>query len=371
MRTELRVFRLICHAVYASSLICVAYFTLGCSDKGSNPSSVRDVIYIYGAATRSILILDADSFSVVDSIPQIGVGGESVEDMVVTPDGKWLFTSGEGSSTQENRVRKIDTRTGETVGEISTKERGRLLLLNSGKLLRWGYCAGLQSQVNQFPTWTPDTSDICVQNGPVSGMVVAGGVSGTNHIRIEEANPRNTLAEFVARRLDGTEVMSVHFVALHPGHARVSAIVRDSLGRGWFIVMDVPSEATVYEHALTQIPGWFFPGEVAISGSGAVAVVTDPGKPWFDYYVGTIDIVDLDNLSLLKRFDNSDFDGPQSNSQIAFCSDESAVIVTSIDHGLGAIYRIDLSSLSIAKSGFLPDDPVVGGMAVGPSTVSR
>lgn len=344
---------------------------LGCKDKGSDPVPVSDLVYIYGTSSRSIFILDADSLHVLDSIPNIGFHSNDVEDMVVTPDGRWLFTTGEGSSTSDNRIRKIDTRTGETVGEVYTENRGRLLLLDSGELLRWGSCAGLQSQVNLFPAWTPDTSEVCVQDGPRSGTVIAGGVSGTNHIRIEEVHPRNTVTEFAAKRLDGSEVMSVYFVALHPGHERVSAIVRDSHGRGWFIVMDVPNEATVYEHALTQLPSWFFPGEIAVNSTGTIAVVTDPGKPWFDYYVGTVDIVDLTHLSLLKRFDASNFGGPQSNSQIAFCSDETAVIVTSITGGLGGIHRIDLNSLSIANSEFLPDDPVIGGMALGPSIISR
>ena len=94
--------------------------------------------------------------------------------------------------------------------------------------------------------------------------------------------------------------------------------------------------------------------------------MTDPGQPWFDQYVGTIDIVDLVNLRLLKRFDDRDLGRFQDNYRIVFTTDEKAVIVGPL---MGPdIHRIDLTTLTITRTATLPDFPQgINGMALAPA----
>ena len=135
-----------------------------------------------------------------------------------------------------------------------------------------------------------------------------------------------------------------------------------------FIVVDVTTGTTVYQHTLTKNPAWFFPGEIAVNSSGTLAVVTDPGKPLIDRNVGTIDIVDLTDLRLTKRFDEADLGPVQNNSQIVFTSDETAAIVSSIIGGSGFIHRIDLATAELVLTAYLPgDNTVAGAMVLGPS----
>jgi hypothetical protein len=304
--------------------------------------------------------------TLIDSIPNVGYwsGASEIEYMVVTPDGRWLFTSDAGNA-KGTLVRKINTVTKQTVDSVYASHRGALLLLDKGRLLHWGSCDGWLTEVDKFPVVSIDTTAVCVQHGPISGTTIAGGVTGTNHIRVETVRPRTTVAEFVATEIDSVPVSGVYYVALHPDGKRVSAIVS---GRGYFfIVANIATGQTVYQHALTSQVGQFHPGEIAINSAGTLAVVTDPGQPWFGMHVGTIDVVDLVNLRLLKRFDQDDFDGPQSNSQIAFTSDEKAVIVTTIANwGFSYIHRLDLETLTITKTAS-SEEVAVGGMTVGRS----
>jgi hypothetical protein len=340
---------------------------LACSHKGVNHKPVKDFVYVFAIGSWVVYVLDAESLTVQDSITGFVHGGNPVEDMVVTPDGRWLFTTGEQGSTGENRVRKINTATKEIVATVNTAHPGRLVLLDHGRLLYWGGCDGFLTDVDQFPIVTRDTTEVCVQNGPRAGTTVAGGVAGTNHIRIETVRPRTTVAEFVATKIDSVPVSVVYYVALHPDGKRVSAIVRG--GGYFFIVADIATGETVYQHAFTSQAGQFSPGEIAINSAGTVAVVTDPGKGWFGEYVGTIDVVDLVNLRLLKRFDWSDFGYPQSNGQIAFTSDERAVIVTAmaVAAGIPDVHRVDLTSLTIARTAVMPDTECPGAMTVAPA----
>jgi len=184
---------------------------------------------------------------------------------------------------------------------------------------------------------------------------------------VETVRPRATVAEFVATKIDSVPVSIVYYVALHPDGKRVSALVRG--GGYFFIVAEIATGRTIYQHALTSPAGWFFPGEIAINSAGTLAVVTDPGKPWFGYDIGTIDIVDLVSLRLLKRIDRNDFGYPQSNGQIAFTSDEKAVIVTAMPAagGVPDVHRIDLTSLTIMKTAVMPDTENPGAMTVAPA----
>jgi hypothetical protein len=311
-----------------------------------------------------IYILDADSLAVVDSIPDIGYHVGYVDDMALTPDGQWLFTTGEGRTTQDNLVRKINVFTKETVATLQTTHRGRLTLLDGGRLLRWGsydcYRDDLEllSEVESFPAADSNTSTLCRPGCVRAGLMIAGGITGENRIRIETVRPRTTVAEFPVKKIDGTGVSDVYAVALHPGYDRVSAIVRG--GGYWFIVIDVATGQTIYQHALT-----LFLGEIAVNSAGTIAVVTDPGRPWIGEYVGTADIVDLVGLQLLNRFGPDDFDGQNKISQIAFTSDEKSVILAPIRlWGIGTFHRIDLSSLVVTKSTFPLYEQLIGAMVL-------
>jgi DNA-binding beta-propeller fold protein YncE len=350
--------------------LAVAIFLLpllACTHKGVNHKPVKDLLYAFASGYHTLYSFDADSLTVRDSITGFADHGYPVEEMVVTPDGRWLFTTGEESHTELNRVRKINTLTMETVAIVETVHRGHLQLLDHGRLLRWGDCDGFLADVSQFPAFTPDTTQCCLQQGPEAGMTVAGAVAGTNHIRVETVQPRATVAEFVATRIDSVPVSGVYHVALHPDGKRVSATV--FAGRYFFIVAEVATGKTIYQNTLASPLGWFVPGEIAINTAGTIAAVTDPGKPQLEENVGTIDVIDLLGLRLLRRFDRTDLGYPQSNGQVAFTTNEDAIIVTSGPGigGIPSIYRIDLASLTVAKTGVMPDTESPGGMTVGPA----
>ena len=350
--------------VLAWILTILAGLVIACNDKGHNPTPVKDLIYVHASQAGVIYILDADSLAVVDSIPDIGFHVDYVEDMVVTPDGQWLFTTGEGSRTQDNLVRKIYAFTKETVATLQTPHRGRLQLLDRGRLLRWGsydcYNDDLEllAEVASFPAVDTRTSELCRPDGVQAGIEIAGEITDANRIRVETVRPRTTVAEFPVKKIDGTGVSDIYEVALHPGLDRVSAIVRG--GGYWFIVIEIATGETVYQHALT-----LFHGEIGINSAGTVAVVTDPGRPWFGEYVGTADIVDLVNLQLLKRLYPDDFEGQNKISQIAFTSDEKSVILAPMrSWGNGTFHRIDLSSLVVTKSAFPLYEMPIGAMVL-------
>lgn len=350
--------------VLAWTLTILAGFVIACSDKGNNPKPVKDLIYVHGTQAGVIYILDADSLAIIDSIPDIGYHVGYVDDMAVTPDGQWLFTTGEGKSTQDNLVRKINAFTKETVATLQTPHRGRFSLLDEGSLLRWGsydcYNDDLEllAEVASFPAVDTSTSELCRPDGVRAGLTIAGAIRGENRIRIETTHPRTTVAEFAVKKIDGTGVSDVYEVALHPGYDRVSAVVRG--GGYWFIVIDVATGETIYQHALTTGNG-----EIAINSVGTIAVVTDAGRPWFGEYVGTADIVDLVSLQLLKRFEPDDFGGQNKISQIAFTSDEQSAILAPIRlWGVGTFHRIDLSSLVVTKSTFPLYEQLIGAMVL-------
>jgi hypothetical protein len=353
-------------AVAGVALALLVFAVLAGCGKGVNHKPVRDLVYVFGSGARVVYVLNADSLNAVDSICVFPPRRPRVEYMVVTPDGRWMFTSDEGDALG-TLVRKIDIVAKRTVDSLFTSHRGALLLLDRGRLLHWGSCDGFLTEVDKFPVVTVDTTAVCVQHGPIAGTTIAGGVTGTNHIRVETVRPRATVAEFVTTKIDSVPVSDVYYVALHPDGKRVSALVRG--GGYFFIVAEVATGRTIYQHALTSPAGWFFPGEIAINSAGTLAVVTDPGKPWFDYYIGTIDIVDLASLRLLKRIDQSNFGHPQSNAQIAFTTDEKSVIVSGgpLPGGFPDVHKVDLTSLTISRTIVMPDTASPGGMAVGPA----
>jgi hypothetical protein len=338
----------------------------GCNDEPTKPEPVREVVYYYVySPLYQLYVLDADSLTVIDSTGGFSDLTEPIEDMVATPDGRWLFSIGESSAQQGDLVRKIDVATLITVDSLRLDKRigGRsLLLLDGGRLLRIGNCSGLLANVESFPDVTIDSSEICAQAGPIDGKTVAGIVPGTNRVRIETVDPRTVLHEFPGRTVDGSEVSGVHRTLLHPGADRVSLIA--TANGFWYIIMDVETGEALHQHAVPSGAFAFIPGEIAINSQNTRAVVTVSGNPLIGDFVGTVDVVDLTDFQLLKRYGYDDFGGPTSNSQIGITHAGTEAFVMGVAVWGSVPYRITFSP-PFRASNITEPLGVVGALSVG------
>ena len=125
--------------VFALSLF---WMLAGCNDKGTNPGPVKYNVYL-GASTYMddkqvdwIYVLDVDSLTVLDSIPQ----SFYINELAASPDGQYLYLWDYNQYTDEDTIRKIDAATHETIWAryhpfVPGRESGRMFLMDKGRLL--------------------------------------------------------------------------------------------------------------------------------------------------------------------------------------------------------------------------------------------
>ncbi|MBI5867157.1 MAG: hypothetical protein HZB43_02510 [candidate division Zixibacteria bacterium] len=135
---------------------------------------------------------------------------------------------------------------------------------------------------------------------------------------------------------------------------------RSSLHDSWFLIGDILTGATLLEHPLV------YPfGEITISGNGAIATVTDPSRALLWDSRQTLDVFDLNSMTHLKRFVQS-LEGFECAGQVRFLPGDETVVSAPGIRGWGPIQLINLKTMSVEKTSYLPNvEADIGALAVG------
>lgn len=340
----------------------------GCKDKGTDPEPVKYNVYV-GATTWIgdeqkdwIYVLDADSLGVLDSIPQPNY----VNELAVSPDGHYLYVL-EYDMYDEDTLRKIDCQTRTTVwarwhplppqggygGPMFLVDQGRALFFDrelvrtsDGALIRVledSIAAGTgPTRGTEIACWTLDSSN----GGPFPESIV----------RAVDLTNGELRGSYRPRLSSGAVLLTIR-ACLHPDGRRVScAGLYQSSHNVWFVIGDLETGETLLEHQLSRGRG-----DVVVSPDGSTAVEADhpvPGMLEGDY---ALYVFDITNLTLLKKF------GGIYCSQLHFV-DDGRHLITAPPSGFsssGAMFVIDVQTLSIELEIRPPTDYLYGGMDIG------
>ncbi len=342
----------------------VSLLLTGCS-KSSKPKPVRYNIYIGNTQTDQMYILDSDSLTVRDSIPGLG----SSLDMLVSPDGQWLYVS-RSSPLDANPLLKVNSQTRQQSAARPGGGSQKLGMLKNGEVILWGngYFYGGTLSATTLSDERRSNDSLRWRDGPGAGMRIAvgfhpGGLEGPSLIRVLDLQTGELTGSYVPHMQSGEQV-GAYQVMLLSDNRRV-IVAGPSLSGCCVLVGDVTNGET-----LLQFDREGCNGEIAISPDGAFAAISDPS------YIGHpeapepgIDIIGLRNLSHLKRFRPTDF-GVNSwdlFSQICFTADSRRLIVAPRSATPGWVHVIDLTALQVEEVVW-PDTGFawIGAMGYGP-----
>ncbi len=366
MKRRLRLFAILGLGIFGS--------LSSCSHKKSTSSDeTRLGVYIgvldYSTyyKTSRIYVLDADSLIRRDSIP---LSAPSM-DLEVSADGKALFVLLSEGPGYDRMLQRISTRSKSPEWTwVDTNHSSfyakHVVPLNSGKWLLFGRSL-LKSIDGTAVSRLPDS--ILPYSGPLAGSEVAALVPVTNVysdsvLRILDAKSLAIRGRYVPRLHSGTRVM-VNSATRHPDGHRVLVLGRALPGgQGVFVIGDMETGETLF-----QLPLVYPLGEIGISPDGQYAVVTDPSQTLRYDSWSTLDIIDLQQLEVVKHFvwDHAPMYWP---CQIAFLpgGDQFITAPPGDLSSFGPLIQFDLPSRSIDR--VVPLDPVhdfgTGGLGVGP-----
>ncbi len=342
----------------------------GCHDKGTDPAPVKYSVYV-GATTwiddkqtDLIYVLDADSLGIHDSIPQ----PHYVDELAVSPDGRSMYVMEYVTPGDEDTLRKIDIRTRATVwarwhplvpgkgygGPLFLLDEGRLLFFDQeliqtsdGALIReledsvWAGTGPIAG--TEIACWTLDSSN----GGPFAESVVRA---------IDLKN--GVFRGWYRPRLSSGFVLHTIRACLHPdGHRVCCAGAYHSSQNVWFVVGDLETGETLFEYQLMRGRG-----DIVITADGSKAVEGDHPVPGMLEGGRALDIFDLNDLTLLKKFEGIEC------SQLRLV-DGGRHLITAPSSGFassGAMFVIDMQALTIERE--IRSIPYVfGGMDIGPA----
>jgi hypothetical protein len=198
------------------------------------------------------------------------------------------------------------------------------------------------------------------EHGPLSGTKVAavisdpnGSETGDSVITVVDVLTGDTSGRFVPRPPSGG-LFLIYFVVLHQDERRVLAIVTGGQSYSWLVIGDVESGETLLQDRL------YSPfGRIAISADGSLAVATDPSQPGIGGTPRGVNVVDLDAMQSLKRFDNPSGLPGRATGQACFLPG-GRKLVTAPPPGMlttGPFCIIDLTSMTVTDTIY----PVQGG----------
>ena len=310
----------------------------------------RDVLYVY----------DADSLELLDSIPLSWMPAE----MAVSPDGRSIFLHG-------NHLR-LNNAGLDTVWRIPTTgtgmeilDRGRLILYGQDWLdgSPFGYSGWLvvNTEDGSIVRTLPDS--LHIGKAPIEGTEVAATVLDSHGVYIIDTIV--TVIDVVTGETRGryiphvgsSRALEVRYVRLHPDRTTVLALGVRSAGVAWFLVGDLQTGETLFEHRLS-----YYYGEVAVSADGAMAVVTDPSKPFIWDSPRTVDIFNLDEMRHLKRF--TVYTDINRASKVRFLPDDRTIVTAPMR--TGPLQVIDLNTLTVTDSVYMPFNGYIGALGLGP-----
>ncbi|MEW5702068.1 MAG: hypothetical protein AB1792_07565 [Candidatus Zixiibacteriota bacterium] len=361
------------------ALLLAGAVALACSDKGTEPKPAGFNIYIAGtywtdpydvqSRVDQVYVVNGDGFGMVDSIRFPSPPLEAVP----SPDGRWLYTWrlgwGVGSAAA---LSKIDLGSNQIVWTVEGTGGGTTLL-KDGDLLVVRAFQGTVSHAEVLNTKDgtvvrrlPDS--LVLWYGPTSGTKVAAVAAGdSNRIRVVDVESAEMYGSYVPRLRSGGYISS-YYAVLHNDKRRVLLIgPRTVLQDSWFVVGDVLTGETLLEHELV------YPfGEIAISGNGTTAVVTDPSRPLVWDSDPTLDVFNLRQMSHVWRPDSRQFRG--FPGQIRFLpGDQRVVTAMPAMMGTEPLHIIDVTQKEVVGAIYLSgSDTTVeagtwtGALGVGP-----
>jgi len=266
---------------------------LGCTEKCAKPRPAEYLLYYGKNNAGDLYVFETDSLSIVDSIPKIG----NVISAYVSPDGEWLFAQ-IGSRPAQPFLKKISTRTKETVDSLGDSRLSELTPLDNGKMLLRGNptCRRevIDANTMEVSRLVPDT--ICPLRGWEGGTRVAALVGGTSRLTGYDARSGELGGEYIAR-IAGGPTLEVVDAMLHRDGRRVLAICWSGAVKGWFVIGDLQTGETLLQHQLV-----YPQGRIVLNDSGTLAAVTDPSRFGTWDSDPTLDLFELDTLRHLRRF---------------------------------------------------------------------
>ncbi len=249
----------------------------------TKPSSRFDQLYVY----------DADSLSLIDSIPLTSMA----DALEVSPDGRCLY-----AQCADGGLFKIDALTRNVVWSVPGM--GRITLVDAGRLVAREGLEGTDvidvtdgHVIKQLPL------DIRVLSGPSNGTTVAAILDdttpdfhGDSAVTVFDVRTGAHYGYYVPRLSTGEALQAIYVARLHPDGKRVAVIgLFGSVRYCWFMVGDVLTGETLLRQQITRPFG-----DIAISEDGKLAVVTDPGQPWYGEGGNGPSVFDLTTLKHLK-----------------------------------------------------------------------
>ena len=142
-------------------------------------------------------------------------------------------------------------------------------------------------------------------------------------------------------RVEAGNTLDVQFALLHQDGRRVLCITAS-----WFLVGDLDTDSTLFEYRINHSAG-----EIAISRDGYLAAVTDPSNGPHSTK-RNLSVIDLRELTVLKRLVEPEI---AFSSQIRFLDDKHELVAYSFPSAPAVLEIIDLTSLSVTKSVWLPE----------------
>jgi hypothetical protein len=264
---------------------------LACSDNGTGPKSVKYNVYAgssYSTGGRSmdgaLYILDADSLTILDSIPHMG----QVDDIAVSPDGRWIYA--ECSWPFANRVlTKIDAKTLEKTEQLAVFSAGSLTLLDKGRLLLRQSSSCTSDLINPAGLQVTNTlsDSLCRMHGSVKGTKVAARIADErSRVRGTDVLSGAVFGTYTAHLTDGDTLM-IETGVLHQDGRRV---LLTATGKGhWFLIGDLETGETLLEYSLS----WASDAHIALSDDGQYAAIAATGSTLFHDPFNVLQVFDL------------------------------------------------------------------------------
>ncbi len=367
--------------IIAAVVACLA-LVAGCSD--DSPVTHEPVHYnIYATANKyfdgekhsRIYIYDADSLTLLDSIPLPNVGDAAV----VSPDGRsiyqmmWRYKEDYNSYLAKIDVASRSIVWTQEIPALMGASDGPLNLLDDGRVL------GLEGVL-----FDPETGamirqhDYLTENhlnmgyGPLHGTEVAAvqfdsaaynyyDRSDTLAIAVDLTTGQQR-GGFVPRLAPGQLPLIVGNRRLHPDGERVLLLGENSIG-SFFVVGNLNTGELLMSARLSTSYG-----EIAISHDGEMAAVVDEASPGWGIGLPAVHVYDLVEYKHLGTLDVK-YDLPYYPGQARFLPGDRRLAVFSSTNPIGSdwLQVIDLNTMTLEH---VVDTPFYnalgGGLAIGP-----
>jgi hypothetical protein len=369
------------HCVLTALIAASLTLTIGCSD--DPPVTPEPVAYnIYATANKyydgekesRVYVYDADSLTLLDSIPLPHVGDWAQ----VSPDGRSLYlVMWRYRDDYKHYIAKVDVTTGTMVWTqevpiaAGASDYSPFNSLDSGRLLAFGgilFDSETGAVVRQHDYQAEN--HLTLQFGPPHGTEVAAihfdsvpynyfDASDTQVVVVDLVTGQSR-GSFVPRFKQDHYPMFVYRARLHPDGKRV-LLMTETSGAAWFVIGNVTTgELIMYDRLTTS------EGEIAVSRDGTMAAVVDEAALGWGIGLPAVYLYDIVNYQHLKTFYNELCYLP---GQARFLPGDRRLAVFSSTNPIGSdwLQVFDLNTLTREHCVDTPFYNVLGGaFAIGP-----